>query len=114
MAEEEHEHEVPEGSAVLPDIPDDLDVHPLLLATLHAVVFIAGSDENLVHPGAGAEALEHVGAYLRRLGGRELERVKNDLAALADFAKQQEWGKEEVELFTNFLSDFGSEEDSDD
>lgn len=110
MAEDEHEHEIPEGSAVLPDIPDDLDVHPLLLAILHAVVFIAGSDEELVHPGAGAEALEHVGAYLRRLSGKELERVNNDLAALADFARQQGWGKEEVELFTNFLNDFGAED----
>jgi hypothetical protein len=109
--EEDQEHEVPEGSAVLPEIPDDLDVHPLLLAILHAVIFIAGSDDSLVHPGAGGEALEHVGAYLRRLSGKDLERVKNDLAALADFAKQQEWGKEEIELFSNFLSDFGLEEE---
>jgi hypothetical protein len=112
MSEEDQEHEVPEGSAVLPEIPDDLDVHPLLLAAIHAVVFIAGSDEALVHPGAGGEALEHVGAYLRRLSGKELERVKSDLAALAEFAKQQEWGQEEVDLFTNFLDDFGFGDDS--
>jgi hypothetical protein len=105
MADEE-EQEVPEGAAVLPDIPEDVDVHPLLLAALHAVVFLAGSDDKVVHPGAAAEALEHVGAYLRRLSGRDLERVRSDLAALADFARQQEWGKDEVELFTNFLADF--------
>lgn len=110
MTEEEHEHEVPEGSAVLPEVPDDVSVHPLLLAVLHAVIFIAGSDENLVHPGAGSEALEHMGEYLRRLSGKDLERVKSDLAVLADFARQQGWGQDEVELFTNFLSDFGFDE----
>jgi hypothetical protein len=110
MTSEEEASEVPDGAAVLPEIPDDLNIHPLLLAVLHAVVFIAGSDDALVHPDAGGEALEHVGAYLRRLRGKELERVKSDLAVLAEFARQQEWGEAEVGLFDGFLADFGIEE----
>jgi hypothetical protein len=107
MADEAEEQEVPEGAAVLPDIPEEVDAHPLLLALLHTVVFLAGSDDELVNPAAAGEALEHVGAYLQRLSGRELERVRSDLAVLAEFAKQQGWGKEEVGLFQNFLADFG-------
>ena len=40
---EDHERadEVPEGAAVFPEIPAELGVHPLLLAVLHAVVFLA-------------------------------------------------------------------------
>ena len=40
--------EVPEGAAVLPEIPPELNIHPLLLAVLHAVVFLAGSEEHIV------------------------------------------------------------------
>jgi hypothetical protein len=101
--------DVPPGAAVLPEIPEELNVQPLLLAALHAVVFIAGSDEAIVHPAAAAEALERVAAYFRRLSGRDLERVRADLEALADLARQEEWGQEEVELFRNFLSEFDVE-----
>ena len=40
---------VPEGAAVFPLIPLEVDVHPLLLAALHAVVFLEGSEEGIVH-----------------------------------------------------------------
>ena len=52
--------EVPEGAAVFPLIPAELGIDPLLLAVLHATVFVAGSDENVVQPEAAAEALEYV------------------------------------------------------
>ena len=38
---EEAENEVPAGAAVLPEIPAELGVHPLLLAVLHTVVSFA-------------------------------------------------------------------------
>ena len=49
--------EVPEGAAVFPEIPPELGVHPLLLAVLHAVVFLSGSDDVLVNPAAAEESL---------------------------------------------------------
>jgi hypothetical protein len=110
MADADREAEVPEGAAVFPEIPDDLNIHPLLLALLHAVVFIAGSDEELVDAAAGEEALEGVGGYLRRLQGADRERVRSDLAKLADFARTEGWEPEEIGLFQNFLADFGAEE----
>src|ERR1700731_4589492 len=50
--------EVPEGAAVFPPIPPELGVHPLLLSVLHAVVFLSGSDDDIVNPAAAEEALE--------------------------------------------------------
>ena len=44
--------EVPDGAAVFPLIPADLGIHPLLLATLHAVVFFDGSSDDVVHDAA--------------------------------------------------------------
>ena len=51
---------VPEGAAVFPLIPPELNVHPLLLATLHAFVFIEGSEESVVDPDAAAESVEYL------------------------------------------------------
>src|SRR5438046_265263 len=74
--------EIPEGAAVLPSLPAELEVHPLLLAVLHAVVFLGGSTAAVVHPAAAGEALEYLATYLQRLHGPELERVRADLACL--------------------------------
>lgn len=104
MAED---REVPEGAAVFPLIPAELGIHPLLLAVLHVVVFLDGSDESAVQPDAAAEALEYVAGYLQRLKGPELNRLREDLQTLMTFAKQEKWGKAEVQFLKRFLSDFG-------
>jgi hypothetical protein len=102
--------EVPEGAAVLPQIPEELGIHPLLLAVLHAVVFLAGSEAKIVHLAASHEAIEHIAEYLQRVGGKELERVRADLAKLHAFAVEHDWPKEEVQFFETFLDDFGMRE----
>jgi hypothetical protein len=99
--------DVPEGAAVLPEIPPELHIHPLLLAVLHAVIFLAGSQEAVVNESAAAEALEHLAAYLQRLHGPDLERVRADLEVLRVYAQQESWAKHEVEFFSSFLSEFG-------
>ena len=104
MAED---REVPEGAAVFPLIPAELGVHPLLLAVLHAVVFLDGSDEAAVQPDAAAEALEYVAGYLQRLKGSELNRLREDLQTLLTFAKQEKWDRSAVQFLKRFLSDFG-------
>ena len=40
MHEHHEEDDVPEGAALMPEIPPELNVHPLLLAVLHATVFV--------------------------------------------------------------------------
>jgi hypothetical protein len=106
MAEEPGEF-VPKGSAVLPQIPAELGVHPLLLAVLHAVIFLDGSDDDVVDPEAAVEALEYMAAYLQRLSGVELRRVQEDSHALAAFARQEKWPKQHIRFFKEFLSNFG-------
>jgi hypothetical protein len=105
--ESEGEAEVPEGAAILPPLPEELNIHPLLLAVLHAAVFIGGSDETIVHPLAGDEILEQLAGYLQRLSGSELERCRRDMEVLADFATQSGWDEEQVGFFRDFLRDFG-------
>ena len=98
---------VPKGSAVLPQIPAELGVHPLLLAVLHAVIFLDGSDEDVIDPDAAVEAMEYMAAYLQRLSGAELRRVQEDLHALTSFARQEKWPKQHIRFFKEFLSNFG-------
>jgi hypothetical protein len=102
--------EVPEGAAVFPLIPPELGVHPLLLAVLHAVVFLDGSSEDVVHPDAASETLEYLATYLQRLTGDDLRRAREDLATLASYARSQKWPKQHVRFLKEFLADFGTGE----
>jgi hypothetical protein len=104
---EESERDVPEGAAVLPLIPPELGVHPLLLAVLHAVVFLDGSEEDIVDPLAATEALEYLAGYLQRLPESERQRLREDLECLAAYARQQGWSRLTVRFFKEFLDDYG-------
>ena len=107
MSDEPAEPEVPEGAAVFPLIPAELGVHPLLLAVLHATVFLSGSDDDVVHPAAAEEAVQYLADYLQRLDGADLRRVREDLTCLTAFARQEKWPKQLVQYLKNFLSDYG-------
>src|SRR5437588_7262076 len=100
-------NQVPEGAAVLPVIPPELGIHPLLLAILHAVVFFDGSSEDVVNDGAADEALNYIATYLQRLEGPELRRVKEDMDCLLTFARQEKWPIEEVKFLQDFLAEYG-------
>ena len=99
--------EVPEGAAVFPLIPPELAVNPLLLAVLHATVFLSGSDDEVVDPDAAGEALEYMAGYLQRLEGPLLERVREDLVCLTTFARQEKWPRQVVQFLKTFLADQG-------
>lgn len=98
--------EAPEGAAVFPLIPDELGVHPLLLAVLHATVFLDGSEEDIVDGCAAEEAMQYVVTYLQRLEGAQLDRVREDLDCLLAFAKQQGWPKQQQRFLRDFLNDY--------
>src|SRR5438046_8528795 len=87
--------DVPEGAAVFPLIPAELGVHPLLLAVLHATVFLDGSEDDVVCPDAANEAMEYLVTYLQRLDGANLQRVREDLDVLASYGRQQGWPKQQ-------------------
>jgi hypothetical protein len=98
---------VPEGAAVLPTIPEELGVQPLFLAVLHAVVFLEGSDEEVVDPDAASEALEYLATYLQRLDRKERDRLREDLATLAAYARGEKWPKQQQRFFKEFLETYG-------
>ena len=106
-AEGRGEPEVPDGAAVFPLIPEELGIHPLLLATLHAIVFFDGSDADVVNDAAANEALNYVATYLQRLSGPDLKRIREDLDCLIAFGKQEGWPKEEMQFLQEFLKEFG-------
>lgn len=99
--------EVPDGAAVFPLIPEELGIHPLLLAVLHAVVFFDGSDEAVVNDASADEALQYFATYLGRLRGDDLRRIREDMETLLDFARTEKWPAEEVQFLRSFLHDFG-------
>lgn len=99
--------ETPDGAALFPEIPVQLGVHPLLLAALHAYVFLEGSDEAIVNAAAAEEAMQCLAGYLQRLSGPELRRVQEDLATLAAFAKSDGWPKQQVRFLQDFLKENG-------
>lgn len=101
------EEEIPEGAAVFPEIPADLGVDPLLLATLHATVFLLGSSAEVVHPNAADEALGAMAEYLNRLSGTRLIRVQEDMDCLVAYARQEKWPKQLVQTLRSFLKDVG-------
>ena len=107
MADAQPPQDAPDGAAVFPLIPVELGVHPLLLAALHAYVFLEGSEPEVVNPAAAEEAMNYLVTYLQRLGGEDLRRVKEDITTLAAFAKSEKWPKQQVRFLQDFLKDNG-------
>ncbi len=109
---DESAREVPAGASVFPLIPPELGVNPVLLAMIHATVFLTGSDDSMVNPAAADEAVESMASYLRRLEGPALQRVREDMHCLVAYARQEKWPKQVVRSLQTFLADFGvGEED---
>ena len=104
--DELHE-EVPDGAAVMPLIPPELGIHPLLLAMLHSVVFFDSSSDEVVNEPAANEALSYIATYLQRLRGDDLKRVREDLMTLVGFGRQDDWPADVVRYLESFLDDFG-------
>src|SRR5215472_4287993 len=97
--------ETPDGAAVFPLIPPELGVHPLLLAVLHAYVFLEGSEAAVLNGTAAEEAMQYLATYLQRLDGAELRRVREDLDTLVGFAKSEKWPRQQVRFLQDFLDD---------
>jgi hypothetical protein len=96
-----------EGAAVFPMIAPELKINPLLLALLHAMVFIDGSTDEIVCPDAADEAMQYLVTYLQRLQGPVLERTREDLQCLLIYAKQEGWPKQQQTFLKSFLTDYG-------
>src|SRR6059058_2583206 len=98
---------VPEGAAVFPLIPPELGVNPLLLGVLHGIVFLDGSDEEIIDAAAADEARQFMAGYLQRLRGPLLQQVREDMQCLANYARQAQWPKQQLDFLKEFLDDYG-------
>ncbi|TMQ35489.1 MAG: hypothetical protein E6K70_01920 [Planctomycetota bacterium] len=105
------EAQVPAGAAVFPLIPAELGVNPLLLAVVHATVFLAGSDQEIVQSAAADETVERLAEYLRRLTPAQIKAVREDMTCLVGYARQQKWPKQVVRSLQSFLADYGIDEE---
>ena len=104
--------EVPEGAAVFPIIPAELGVNPLLLAVLHAAVFLSGSTEDVIHPAAADEAFDLMAGYLRRLRGEALRQAREDVDCLVRYARQEKWPRELIHALKSILDACGVGEET--
>ncbi len=112
MASDE-EQQQNEG-AMIPVVPEDLDVDPLLVALLHCAAFLDFADDRLVHPDAAGEVLEHVGLYVQRLPAERLEDIGDQLEILAEHGAGAGWSEDMIEFVREFLYNCGiGDEDED-
>ena len=95
----------PDGAAVFPLIPEELGIHPLFLAALHAYVFLEGSEAPVLNGEVAEEAMEYLVTYLQRLTGKDLQRLKEDLSTLAAYAKSEKWPKQQIRFLQDFLKE---------
>ena len=93
---------LPKAAFVMPEVPASLGVDPLVLAVVHADVFLQLSEDEAVDPDAAVEASESVGAYLRRLPKGRTDAFKSDIRKLAAYARKQKWPEEAV----GFIEDY--------
>jgi hypothetical protein len=107
VADEKPPDETPDGAAVFPLIPAELGVHPLLLAVLHAYVFLEGSEPSVLNPAAADEAMNYLAGYVQRLTGAELRRAKEDMHTLVGLARSEKWPKQQVRFLQDFLKENG-------
>ena len=80
---------------------------PLLLAALHAYVFLEGSEAAVLNPTVAEEAMHYLVTYMQRLTGAELRRVREDMATLVGFARSKKWPKQHVRFLQEFLEENG-------
>ncbi|MGE3806031.1 MAG: hypothetical protein AB7K24_15280 [Gemmataceae bacterium] len=109
MTEPDDFGDEPQGACVFQHIPDSVDADPLLLATIHALVFLQGSSADVVEPESADDAVGEMLGYLKRLKGKELDRLKAGLKNLSQFARQQKWKPDQIALFDEFIDVLGIE-----
>jgi hypothetical protein len=100
---------VRKGAFVMPLIPPELEIDPLLAALLHAESFLELSDDDTVDPDWAIEAMEHTAHYLQRMTAKQAADCKGQLDQLVKLAKKKRWPKSFVEFAQGFLENLGVE-----
>jgi hypothetical protein len=94
-------------SAHLPLVADDAEIDPILLALLHAAMFLDLSEEPAVESGAARSVLERIGLYVQRLSDDEVEELAVSLERLAARGERDGWPPAAVHFVSSFLENCG-------
>ena len=92
---------------MLPVVPVELALEPLLAALLHLAGFLDLSGDATVDPAAATDALEHVGLYVQRLDEPRLTELQSQLDRLVAHGEKSGWPAEQVEFVRQFLFNCG-------
>jgi hypothetical protein len=111
--EEEEGEEAVDAQPLLPPIPEELGIDPLLLALLHTAAFLDLSDDESVDPELAGDVLEHVGMYAQRLPPERVQELEQQLEKLQAHAEQSGWPPELSEFVGQFLYNCGIGDEDD-
>ena len=116
--DEERGDESDDVAVIMPIVPAELEIDPLLLALLHCAAFLDLSTDEAVDPEDAVEVLEVVGLYIQRLPADHLEAMREDLEELEEHARDQGVREPVIEFIREFLYncgvDAGREDDKED
>jgi hypothetical protein len=99
---------------VMPLLPAEVDVDPVVAALLHCTAFLELSGDEDVDPDRAVEAMEHVAAYLQRLPEDRTAALAGQFARVRAFAEKQGAPEEFLDFVDGFLENFAGAESSDD
>jgi hypothetical protein len=111
MTKDEPGEWVPKDAFVMPILPPELEVEPLLAALLHLASFLELSSDEAVNPDWAIEALEHVAHYLGSLPTAGIEPLQAQLERVADHGERQGWPEDFTDFAREFLRMAGVGED---
>ena len=96
---------------VMPVIPEELAIDPVLLAMLHACAFFEISGDETVDPDWAVEAMEHMTFYLQRLTAPAIEELRIQFDRLTSHCEGNEYDPRFTDLVRNFLQYAGLHEE---
>jgi hypothetical protein len=116
MADDERTEATDSGleDPIMPRVPAELGIDPILLALLHCAAFLDLASDDLVDPESAGEVLESLEIYVKRLPPDRLAQIQRELEKLEEWAEQSGWPEELVDFVADFLYSCGiGDEDED-
>jgi hypothetical protein len=100
---------VPKAAFVMPLLPPQLEVDPVLAALLHCMAFLEVSGDDAVDPDWAVEAMEYVATYVQRLPREQLDAIEKQLARIGEYMRQLNETAPLVTFVDNFLVTCGAD-----
>jgi hypothetical protein len=92
---------------VMPVLPAELDIDPVLAALLHCMAFLELSEDDTVDPDWAVEAMEYVAGYLQRLPAGRIGAIGEQLAAVGAYGREHGAPSAFIDFVDHFLENCG-------